>query len=54
MFSLLGLQRITGTQSFPSDHWGLRVGLGLDQGQGIKLNQGQVEGQGRKRKVEED
>lgn len=30
-FGLVGLQKITGTQSFPSDHWGLRVALSLKQ-----------------------
>jgi len=30
-FGLVGLQKITGTQSFPSDHWGLRIQLGLKQ-----------------------
>jgi tyrosyl-DNA phosphodiesterase 2 len=31
-FGLVGLQRITGTQAFPSDHWGLRARLSLTQG----------------------
>ena len=30
-FGLVGLQKITGTQSFPSDHWGLRARLELRQ-----------------------
>jgi len=30
-FGFLGLQKITGTQSFPSDHWGLKIHLGLEQ-----------------------
>lgn len=30
-FGLVGLQKITGTQSFPSDHWGLRAKLELRQ-----------------------
>jgi len=30
-FGLVGLQKVEGTQSFPSDHWGVRVGLGLQQ-----------------------
>jgi len=30
-FGLVGLQKIHGTQSFPSDHWGLIVKLKLDQ-----------------------
>eukprot|EP00088_Acartia_fossae_P000344 TRINITY_DN10134_c0_g1_i1.p1 TRINITY_DN10134_c0_g1~~TRINITY_DN10134_c0_g1_i1.p1 ORF type:complete len:349 (+),score=103.23 TRINITY_DN10134_c0_g1_i1:50-1096(+) len=31
-FGLVGLQKIQGTQSFPSDHWGLMVKLKLNQG----------------------
>jgi len=30
-FGLLGLEKVEGTQSFPSDHWGVRVGLKLTQ-----------------------
>jgi len=30
-FGLLGLEKVEGTQSFPSDHWGVRVGLKLSQ-----------------------
>jgi len=30
-FGLVGLEKVEGTQSFPSDHWGLRVGLDLKQ-----------------------
>jgi len=46
-FGLVGLQKITGTQSFPSDHWGLKASLSLKQSQN-------VEGEGtRKRKAEE-
>jgi len=42
-FGLLGLQRITGTQSFPSDHWGLSVRFSLSQ---VKVTQN-------KRKIDE-
>merc|ERR1719186_2475077 len=41
-FGLVGLQKVEGTQSFPSDHWGIRVGLGLQQ-----------EGNPKKRKLED-
>lgn len=30
-FGLIGLQKITGTQSFPSDHWGISIQLNLNQ-----------------------
>jgi len=30
-FGLIGLQKVEGTQSFPSDHWGVRLGLKLSQ-----------------------
>jgi len=30
-FGMVGLERVEGTQSFPSDHWGIRVGLQLKQ-----------------------
>jgi len=30
-FGLVGLQKITGTQSFPSDHWGISIELSLNQ-----------------------
>ena len=30
-FGLIGLEKVEGTQSFPSDHWGIRVGLKLSQ-----------------------
>jgi len=42
-FGLIGLQRITGAQSFPSDHWGISIELALSQG----------EAGGNKRKIEE-
>jgi hypothetical protein len=29
-FSLVGLEKVAGTQSYPSDHWGLLVKLSLD------------------------
>ena len=32
-FGLIGLERVAGTQSFPSDHWGIRLGLKLSQEQ---------------------
>ena len=32
-FGLVGLKRVEGTQSFPSDHWGLRLSLKLSQEQ---------------------
>ena len=32
-FGLIGLERVEGTQSFPSDHWGIRLGLKLSQEQ---------------------
>jgi len=32
-FGLIGLQRITGAQSFPSDHWGISIELALSQDQ---------------------
>lgn len=57
-FGLVGLRRITNTQSFPSDHWGLRATLQLDQGdQGddtplLQLQEGQGATRG-KRKSEE-
>lgn len=28
-FGLIGLEKVEGTQSFPSDHWGIRVNLRL-------------------------
>ena len=28
-FGLVGLNKVEGTQSFPSDHWGVRIGLKL-------------------------
>jgi len=37
-FGLIGLQKITGTQSFPSDHWGLCIKLKLDQQQAASNN----------------
>lgn len=44
-FGLVGLEKVEGTQAFPSDHWGVKVGLELRQ---------QVEqGSSKKRKVEE-
>ena len=32
-FGLIGLEKVEGTQSFPSDHWGIRLGLKLSQEQ---------------------
>ena len=32
-FGLIGLERVEGTQSFPSDHWGIKLGLKLSQEQ---------------------
>ena len=29
-FGLIGLEKVEGTQSFPSDHWGIRVNLRLN------------------------
>ena len=43
-FGLVGLQKVEGTQAYPSDHWGIRVGLELRQGD---------QGNSKKRKVEE-
>merc|ERR1719376_307329 len=48
-FGLIGLQKITDTQAFPSDHWGLRCVLNLSQASsgGDNLTQGE------KRKAEQ-
>jgi len=40
-FGLVGLEKVEGTQAFPSDHWGVKIGLDL------------VQVMSRKRKVEE-
>ena len=32
-FGLIGPEKVEGTQSFPSDHWGIRLGLKLSQEQ---------------------
>ena len=29
-FGLIGLEKVEGTQSFPSDHWGIRISLKLN------------------------
>merc|ERR1719222_1523384 len=47
-FGLIGLQKITDTQAFPSDHWGLRCVLNLAQASSGGENQG------RKRKADFD
>lgn len=49
-FGLIGLQKITDTQAFPSDHWGLRCVLNLVQAS----SGGENPTQGRKRKAEQD
>jgi len=49
-FGLIGLQKITDTQAFPSDHWGLRCVLNLTQ---ASIG-GENLAQGRKRKAEQD
>ena len=46
-FGLIGLQKITDTQAFPSDHWGLRCLLNLAQ-----ASSDGEKAQGRKRKAE--
>jgi len=46
-FGLIGLQKITDTQAFPSDHWGLRCLLNLAQ-----VSSDGKESQGKKRKAE--
>ena len=30
-FGLVGLEKVTGTQSFPSDHWGIQVYFSIVQ-----------------------
>ena len=42
---MVGLEKVEGSQAFPSDHWGIRVDLELRQ-------QGE-QGTSKKRKVEE-
>jgi len=44
-YGLLGLEKVEGCQAFPSDHWGVKVRL--------ELNQMEGQGTSKKRKVEE-
>ena len=48
-FGLIGLQKITDTQAFPSDHWGLRCVLNLVQESTAGENMNHV----KKRKAEQ-